>query len=184
MDQSTGGPDDHTEPTRPFGPMGGGPPGGPPPPGPGPGHELAPTTNQAPYGMPAPAPAPASGAAQQDPILLWIGDIGVSQHWVVTPNGSAPLAGSQWIVTDRTHTEERIPGVAIVLAIIFFVFCLLGLLFLLMKERRVTGYAEVTVRSGNVYHLTQLPVRNPIDVEYARRLVHQAQSMAYAQGPR
>jgi hypothetical protein len=117
-------------------------------------------------------------------MLLWIGDIGVSRHWVVTPNGTAPLAGSQWIVRDATRVEERIPAVAIVLAVIFFVFCLLGLLFLLMKERQVTGYVEVTVRSGDVYHVAQLPVRNVMDVDYARRLVQQAQSMAYAQGPR
>ena len=174
MDQNTGGPDDPTAPTtRPYEP-----PMMPAPPGQG----LMPTAHQPPYG--APAPTPSTGAAQQDPILLWIGDIGVSRHWVVTPNGTAPLAGSQWIVTDRTRVEEKIPAVAIVLAVIFFVFCLLGLLFLLMKERQVTGYTEVTVRAGDVYHVAQLPVRNVMDVDYARRLVQQAQSMAYSQGPR
>jgi hypothetical protein len=118
------------------------------------------------------------------PILLWIGDIGVSPHWVVTPNGNAPLAGSQWIVRDGTRVEESIPGYAIALAIIFFIFCLLGLLFLLIKERRTSGYVEVTVRAGDVYHVTQLPARHAMEVDGIRRLVHQAQSMAYAQGPR
>jgi hypothetical protein len=32
-----------------------------------------------------------------DPIVLTIGDIGVTRNWVVTPNGTARLSGSQWI---------------------------------------------------------------------------------------
>jgi hypothetical protein len=145
---------------------------------------VPPTQGMAPYGGGPQPPVPSPGHAAQEPILLWIGDIGVSQHWVVTPNGNAPLAGSQWIVRDGTRVEESIPGYAIALAIIFFIFCLLGLLFLLIKERRTSGYVEVTVRAGDVYHVTQLPARHAMEVDGIRRLVHQAQSMAYAQGPR
>lgn len=130
--------------------------------------QQAPQAQQAPYG--------------QEPVLLWIGDIGVTQHWVVTPNGAAPLAGSQWIVRDGTRVEERIPPYAIVLAILFALACLLGLLFLLMKERHVVGFVEVTVRSGGVYHVAQIPARMPGEIDGVRRLVHQAQSMAYALG--
>ena len=116
--------------------------------------------------------------------MLWIGDIGVTQHWVVTPNGTAPLAGSQWIMRDGTRLEERIPAFAIVLAVIFAFACLLGLLFLLIKERTMVGYVEVTVRSGSVYHVAQLPARQPAQIDGVRYLVHQAQSMAYALGQR
>ena len=99
--------------------------------------------------------------AGPEPFILTIGDIGVTRHWVVTPNGTAPLAGSQWIARDLTRTESRIPPWAIVLAIIFAFFCLIGLLFLLVKEAYTTGYFEVSVNSGSLYHVTQLPVSHP-----------------------
>lgn len=124
---------------------------------------------------------PAPGQPEQ--FVLTIGDIGVSPSWVVTPNGTAPLAGSQWIVQDRTFTQRSIPAYAIILAIIFAFACLLGLLFLLIKEDRMTGYVEVSVRSGNLFHVTQLPAQSPQAVLYARQLVNQAQSMAAASGP-
>lgn len=114
----------------------------------------------------------------QDPILFSIGDIGIGRAWIVTPNGSAPLAGSHWISQDHSRVEHAIPAYAIVLAVILAFACLLGLLFLLIKEERTSGYVDVTVRSGNLYHVTQLPVRRPADVHYIRGLVHQAQSMA------
>jgi hypothetical protein len=124
---------------------------------------------------PAPSPVPARPDA---PFLLTIGDIGVTPHWVVTPNGNAPLAGSQWIAMDMSRTERTIPGWAIVLAIVFAIFCLIGLLFLLVKEETTTGYVEVSVRSGDVYHRTQLPVSSQADVFHVRQLVGQAQSLA------
>lgn len=120
---------------------------------------------------------------QSEQFVITIGDIGVSPSWVVTPNGTAPLAGSQWIVQDRTFTQRSIPAYAIVLAVIFAIFCLLGLLFLLIKEDRVTGYVEVTVRSGNLFHATQIPAQSPQAVYQVRQLVYQAQSMAAAVGP-
>jgi hypothetical protein len=146
---------------------------------PGPG---APQQQAAQPAVPAPVRARPMAPTQQEQIVLWIGDIGVSPHWVVTPNGTAPLATSQWIVRDGTHVEEKMPAYAIVLAIIFFLACLLGLLFLLIKERKVVGFVEVTVRSGDVYHVTQIPAKHAAEIDGVRRQVHQAQSMAYALG--
>ena len=120
---------------------------------------------------------PAAVVAQQG-FLITIGDIGVTQDTVVTPNGNGPLAGSQWIVTDRTQVESAIPTWAIVMAIVFALACLLGLLFLLVKEQRVRGFVEVSVRTGDVVHMTQLPVQNANDVNRYRALVSQAQSLA------
>jgi hypothetical protein len=116
----------------------------------------------------------------EENVALTIGDIGVSRSWIVTPNGSAPLAGSQWLVRDMTRTEEKMPAVAIVLAILFFLVCFLGLLFLLMKEKTTTGYVEVTIRSGNLVHATQLPISAPYQIDQVRKAVSQAQSMAAA----
>jgi hypothetical protein len=113
-----------------------------------------------------------------DPIVLTIGDIGVTRHWVVTPNGTARLAGSQWIGRDMTRTDTRIPPWAIVLAIVFFLACLLGLLFLVVKERTISGHFEVSVTSGTLYHVTQIPVSSDFQIAQIRNLVHQAQSLA------
>jgi hypothetical protein len=121
--------------------------------------------------------APSTSTEQ---FILTIGDIGVSPHWVVTPSGSAPLAGSQWIVRDTSRTEKKIPTYAIVLAIVFALLCLIGLLFLLIKEERVTGYVEVTVMSGDLQYMTQIPVSSQAQIARVRQDVAQAQSLAAA----
>ncbi|WP_162958582.1 hypothetical protein [Nocardia yunnanensis] len=50
------------------------------------------------------------------------------------------------------------PAYAIVLAILLFPVCFIGLFFLLIKETQVSGYVEVTVASGGRYHQTLIPV--------------------------
>ena len=115
-----------------------------------------------------------------DPIVLTIGDIGVTRNWVVTPNGTARLGGSQWIARDMTRTESKIPTWAIVLAVVFALVCLLGLLFLLAKERYTTGYVEVSVQAGNLFHATQIPVSSQYQVAQIRQQVSQAQTLAAA----
>jgi hypothetical protein len=109
---------------------------------------------------------------------MTVGDIGVSPSWVVTPNGTAPLMGSTWIVRDMHHERESIPTYAIVLAVVFAVACLLGLLFLLIKERTYSGYVEVQVWSADLTHLTQVPVQGPNDVAYVQAQVAHAQALA------
>ena len=109
--------------------------------------------------------------------LLSIGDIMVMGDQIITPAGQLPLRGAIWNATDMSHTEEKIPTHAIVLAIVFFLFCLLGLLFLLMKERKTTGYIQVTVTSAGRHHQTMVPAHGPEtfpaimgQVNYARSL--------------
>lgn len=112
--------------------------------------------------------------------MLTVGDIGVSPSWIVTPHGTAPLRDSEWTVQDRTVTTQATPTWAIVLAVLGIVFCLLGLLFLIVKENQTSGYTEVSVRSGNVFHVVQLSTNSPQAVFHVRQLVYQAQSMAAA----
>ncbi len=116
--------------------------------------------------------------APMEPVLVSAGDISCTQHRVVTPNGSFPLKGTNWTVSNNSVTTESLPTYAIVLAIVLFVFCLLGLLFLLIKERRTTGFVQVTVQGPGVVHSTQIPVSSPaqvLDIEqrvnYIRGLV-------------
>jgi hypothetical protein len=76
---------------------------------------------------------------------------------VITPNGSYPIRGSVWTVTDMSYYQESISTAGIVLAILFVWFCLLGLLFLLMKERRMVGYVQVTVQGNGFHNSTMIP---------------------------
>ena len=46
-------------------------------------------------------------------------------------------------------------------AVLFFLFCLLGLLFLLVKEERTTGSVQITVSAPGLLHVTQIPVAAP-----------------------
>jgi hypothetical protein len=121
-----------------------------------------------------------SAAPVHDPVILTVGDIAVSRHWIVTPNGTAPLAGSTWIPRDMTTTDSKIPTWAIILAIVFALFCLVGLLFLLVKEQVTRGYFEVTVSSGSLMHTTQIPISQAAQIPQMRQLVQQAQSLAAA----
>lgn len=156
--------------------------------GPGQPPALPPTTpgygypNPAPaYGFPQQPAAPVPMGAAPVPVggapVLAIGDITVMGDQIVTPGGSLPLRGAVWNATDMSHTEEKIPPHAIVLAILFFVFCLLGLLFLLMKEKRTVGYIQITVTSAGRHHSTMIPALGPHtfpavmgQINYARSL--------------
>jgi hypothetical protein len=124
-------------------------------------------------------PMPISGSA--GPELCTVGDIAVTQTTVITPNGQAPLAGTNWIVTNQTTTSQGIPAWAIVLAIILAFACFVGLFFLLVKEERTTGFIQVSVQGDGLYHATQIPISSPQAaadvynrVNYIRGLVAQA----------
>lgn len=121
------------------------------------------------YGSPGPAPGygfPQPGAPYPVPTgaggapLVSIGDITVVGDSIITPSGTLPLRGAVWNATDMSRTEEKIPTHAIILAIVFFMFCLLGLLFLLMKEKTTTGFIQVTVTSGGKHHSTMIPANH------------------------
>jgi len=125
---------------------------------------------------PAVAPPPPPMMKGPPPVQFAIGDIGIAPPVILTPNCTMPLRGSQWIVRDMS--VEKTATVGIVLAILFFWVCLLGLLFLFMKE--TTGYVEVQVQSGGRMHVTQLPVKGKPHVMMVRQQVAQAQPWAMA----
>jgi hypothetical protein len=125
-------------------------------------------------GQPMQQPAQALPAG---PVLVTIGDISVEQYRIVTPAGVLPTQGTNWSAMDMTRTEEKIPAYAIVLAIIFFLFCLLGLLFLLIKERKTTGFVQVTVQHGNRTHNTHVAAANPTQVADTLARVNYARTL-------
>lgn len=103
------------------------------------------------YEQPQPPPQP-------EPALVTIGDIIVTNNWVLTPSGQRPRREVAWSVTPMYQTSQVIPSWAIVCAILFFVFCLLGLLFLLVKEERTTGQMQVTAQAPGFLHVCYVPV--------------------------
>lgn len=149
------------------------------------------------YGYPNPAPGygyPGPGGQGYDPTmagqpvpamqagggapLVSIGDITVMNHGIVTPSGTLPMRGAVWNATDMSRTEEKIPTHAIILAVIFFLFCLLGLLFLLMKERKTTGFIQVMVTSGGKHHSTMVQATHPDSFQQVMGQVAYARSLS------
>ncbi|MBX9423335.1 MULTISPECIES: hypothetical protein [Streptomyces] len=132
-----------------------------------------------PEGVPVPpqqpsyAPVPAAGAP-----LLSLGDITVVGDQIITPAGPMPLKGAVWNAMDMSRTEEKMPTVAVVLAVVFFIFCLLGLLFLLMKEKQTTGFIQVTVTSGGKHHATMIPARGPDTIHWVMGQLNYARSLS------
>lgn len=112
-------------------------------------------------------------------VIGTIGDISVTPTTVITPVGVFPLKGTSWVVADNTFTTESIATAGIVLAIIFFAFCLLGLLFLLMKDRKVTGFVQVTVHGPGFMHTTNLPAGSG---QWAQQTVSQIRTMVAVLG--
>ncbi|GAA4232114.1 hypothetical protein GCM10022254_31170 [Actinomadura meridiana] len=101
---------------------------------------------------------------------------------VILPYGRYPLHGATWTVQDSTQTTEGIPVVAIVLTIIFVWFCLLGLLFLLMKERRYVGFVSISVTGPGFHHAAQFPP-GPQSSAWAAGVVGQARAITASAPP-
>jgi hypothetical protein len=112
-----------------------------------------------------------------EPTLVTIGDVIVTQSWVVTPSGTRPRREVSWTVTPMYQTTTGIPTWAIICAVVFFVFCLLGLLFLLAKEEKTTGHMQVSVQAPDFFHVAYVPVSSQMQandvagrVNYVRAL--------------
>lgn len=112
------------------------------------------------------------------PPLVTIADASFGPDWYSTPGGLYPLRNAQLNVSDLSRTESRTPTWAIVLAVLGFLFFLLGLLFLLVKEQVTTGVIQVTIHNGQNFHTTAIPVNSPQAVadvhgrvNYVRQLV-------------
>ncbi len=126
--------------------------------------------------MPIP---PATG----EPALVTVGDIVCTEHWVITPSGTRPIGEVSWSFNDMSHTTQSIPAWAIVLAIIFFLFCLLGLLFLLVKEEQTTGWIQIVVQGDRFVHTTQIPVTTRAQVADYNARINYARSLSAAASP-
>ncbi|QEO14939.1 hypothetical protein FLP10_11315 [Agromyces intestinalis] len=106
---------------------------------------------------------PAASGPTPAPFLVSIGNIHATQHHVVTPAGSWPIAEVNVSTHDHTSTTTHTPAWAIVMVILFIWFFLLSLLFLLARETRVSGYVNVTVWGpGGQAYVENVPVWNAV----------------------
>jgi hypothetical protein len=111
------------------------------------------------------------GAMPADRTLVTIGDIGVTSEWVITPNGTCHVRDAHWMFVDMSRTLNRTPTWAVILCVLFILFCLLGLLFLLAKEEYTEGSIQVVVQGPRLVHTVQLPVSSPGQVmDYSQRV--------------
>lgn len=124
------------------------------------------------------------GGGVPAPTLITIGDIVVTPSEVITPQGRRPVGSVVWSITDQSRTSRVIPTWAIVLAIVFALFCLIGLLFLIVKEDRTEGWAQITVQGPQLYHAVQLPVSSPMDMARYHDMVAYARSVTASQSGR
>lgn len=121
--------------------------------------------------------------ASSEPVLVQVGELACTEHWLLTPGGTVPLRRMQFMVRENVVVQRRIPPYAIVLAVLFFLACLLGLLFLLIQEDVVSGSVEVTATGpdGFSFH-TSMPVSRPGDVVAARERVDYCRRLVAALG--
>jgi hypothetical protein len=162
-------------------------PGSVPPPAPA----SSPPVGPAPASTPPssdqwPPTAPISGAVPPPddplvagPVIVQVGDIGVTSAVVHTPAGDIPLAGSTWQVSDYWHSEQKIPTWAIVAAIVgFCVLTVFSLLFLLVKVTVPRGTVQVTVTNGTRQYVARIPVTDQSQVTYINQQVNYVRSLA------
>jgi hypothetical protein len=110
-------------------------------------------------------PQPTNDALMSgEQVMVTIGDISVTSTTVYTPSGTRPLSEVTWTFTDMSITSQAIPTWAIVCAIVFFIFCFLGLLFLLAKEDKTQGSVQVTVHGPGFLHTSTIPVASTAQV--------------------
>lgn len=137
------------------------------------------STPSDPWSLPPTAPVPAPDPTGPGPVIVQVGEIGVTSVVVHTPAGDIPLPGSTWQVSDYWHSEQRIPKWAILAAI--FGFCLLtvfSLLFLLVKETIARGTVQVTVTNGTQQYVARIPVTDQAQVSYVHQQVNYVRSLA------
>lgn len=136
-------------------------------------------SDQPPYGWGQPS---TGGYGMPSAPLVTIGDIACTQTEVITPSGTCPIANTVWTFTDMSRTQKVMPTWAIVATVIGVFFCLLGLLFLLVKEERTEGWAQVVVQGPGFLHQTQLPVTSVMQLQDYNARVAYARSLVAAAG--
>ena len=137
------------------------------------------STPSDPWSIPAPELSPQADPLAPGPVIVQIGDMGVTSTVVHTPAGDIKLAGSTWTVNDYWHSEQKIPTWAIVAAIAgFCVLTVFSLLFLLVKVTIPKGTVQVTVTNETRQYVARIPVTDQSQVTYVHQQVNYVRSLA------
>jgi hypothetical protein len=124
-------------------------------------------------------PGPPPRFAVGEPVVARFGRITVTDTVVRTSTRVFALRGSVWRTFDYWQQRRVTPDWAVVLAVLgFFVVPFVSLLFLLVKEERVSGVLQVAVWDGVRQHAVDLPVRSPVELRNWRRQVDYVRSLA------
>lgn len=92
-----------------------------------------------------------------EPDLCEIGGFTVTHHTLRTVNGTYPLAGTQWQLSDRRYILKRANTAAVVFAILLIPFSgFLSLLLLLIRDSVEAGFVEISVQGPGFYESTQI----------------------------
>jgi hypothetical protein len=94
--------------------------------------------------------------------LVSIGNVHITEQYVITPAGSWPLEQVNVTTTDQTSTTTHTPAWAIVMVILFIWFFLLSLLFLLARETRISGFVAVHIQAGGYSYTEQVQVYSAV----------------------
>lgn len=112
-------------------------------------------------------------------VLVHIGEIQVTQTTIRTPHGTFPVRGSFWMVRDQWQQVQKTPTWAIVCAILgFCCLTIFSLLFLLAKETRLVGSAEVMVGNGPYQYMARIPVTTHAHLQRLHDQVNYARALA------
>ncbi len=124
-------------------------------------------------------PGPPPRFAVGEPVVARFGRITVTDTMVRTSTRVFALRGSVWRTFDYWQRRRVTPDWAVVLAVLgFFVVPFVSLLFLLVKEERVSGVLQVAVWDGVRQHAVDLPVRSPVELRNWRQQVDYVRSLA------
>ncbi len=129
----------------------------------------------------APGAQPGAHALVREQPLVQLGDIVVTRTEVVTPSGRLPIQQAQLTFLDGSVTTQATPTWAVVVAVIGFFFFLLGLLFLLVKEERTSGYVTIMVTGPGLMHSCRLPVTSRFQVHDLAARVNHVNGLARSQ---
>lgn len=124
-------------------------------------------------------PGPPPEFTVGEPVLARFGRITVTETFVRTSTRTFPLRGTVWRTFDYWQQRRVRPEWAIALAIVgFFFLPFFSLLFLLVKQSRMSGVLQVAVWDGIRQHSVDLPVRSPAELQHWRRQVDFVRSLA------
>jgi len=116
------------------------------------------------------------------PIVLSIGKIRITADRVMTPCGSAALAGSQWAFSEFSRIEEIGNSSALkpshVRAMPFPLLLLFSIQSMFERKTKIFGFVEISVQSGIFYYKDSIPIESRAGIDRIRELVNKAQVLA------